>query len=158
VNIFAVDQDPDRAAVSLCDKHVVKMPLETAQMLCSVSWRFDVPAPYKQAYAKHPCTLWAGETLSNWTWLVEHGIALCAEYERRYNRKHASSHPIAHCALRGGRPSGSRLTPFAQAMPVQYKQADDAVAAYRAYYLGEKASFACWKSPASPPEWWPSLC
>lgn len=130
MNIFVVDPDPNKAAASLCDKHVVKMPLETAQMLCSVSWRFGVPAPYKQAYAKHPCTLWAGETLANWAWLVEHGIALCAEYERRY-------------------------TPFVQAMPVQYKQADDAVAAYRAYYLGEKASFACWKSPASPPEWWP---
>ena len=35
MNIFYVDSDPVIAAQQLVDKHVVKMPLETAQLLCS---------------------------------------------------------------------------------------------------------------------------
>ena len=33
MNIFVVERDPIEAARSLLDKHIVKMPLESAQML-----------------------------------------------------------------------------------------------------------------------------
>ena len=154
MNIFVTDRDPEVAARSLCDKHVVKMPLESAQILSAVSWKLGVAAPYKLTHARHPCVLWADERRANWDWLVQHALALCAEYERRYHRQHAAHAVITHCEARGGRPVqvGPR-TPFVQVVPEQYQQVDP-VLAYRAYYLGDKARFARWKSPARPPAWW----
>ena len=153
MNIFVVDTDPEVAARSLCDKHIVKMPLETAQMLCAVSWRFLVPAPYKPGFQHHPCTRWAGETLENWHWLLRHGLELCAEYERRFWRRHACLKVLLWCQEQGGRPSPGPRAPFVQALPKELRQ-EDAVMAYRAYYLRDKARFARWTLPAEPPAWW----
>ena len=96
MNIFTVDHDPTVAAQQLCDKHVVKMPLETAQMLCSAFDPLDL-APYKRVHYNHPCTQWARQSEANFDWLVTHGLALCAEYTKRYGSdmiQHASEVPI----------------------------------------------------------------
>lgn len=153
MNIFALSHDPHEAARWAIDRHVVKMVLETAQILCAVSWRYGVEAPYRPTHQQHPCTLWAGETLDNWHWLLEHGLALAEEYTRRYGKEHKSRTVIEWAALHGGRPDDGPLTPFAQAMPEHYRGADP-VLAYRAYYLGDKANIAGWKEPAEPPLWW----
>lgn len=153
MNIFIVDQDPYEAARALCDRHVTKMSLETAQILCAVSRRYGNAAPYKLTHAKHPSVLWAGETLENWRWLVWHGRGLTDEYTRRYGKTHTSESIIEWCADFGGRPEVGDLTPFAQAMPDEYRR-PDAVEAYRAYYRGAKAGFATWRAPALPPTWW----
>ena len=152
MNIFVVDTDPEVAACQLCDKHVVKMVLETAQMLCTVAHQngFD-KAPYKVAHPKHPCTLWAGKSAANWQWLIDHGLAMSEEYTRRYGRVHKSQAVIEWCARLPIKFSDKEQTPFAQAMPQQYKN-PCAVTAYRAYYHGEKAAFATWKSDTPP--WW----
>ena len=152
MNIFVVDTDPEKAARQLCDKHVVKMVLETAQMLCTVARQngFD-NAPYKKAHPKHPCTLWAGKSAANWTWLIDHGLAMCEEYTQRYGRTHKSEAVIRWCRNLPIRFPAEQLTPFAQAMPEQYKN-ECTVTAYRAYYHGEKAGFATWKSEV--PKWW----
>ena len=152
MNIFVVDEDPEIAARQLCDKHVVKMILETAQMLCTVAHQHGHPAPYRVSHPKHPCTLWAGKSPENWSWLIAHGLAMAEEYTRRYGRTHKSEAVIKWCArlpIQFGASPG--LTPFAQAMPEQYKN-ECAVTAYRAYYHGEKAAFATWKSEV--PQWW----
>ncbi len=87
MNIFVVDEDPEIAARQLCDKHVVKMILESAQMLCTVALEHGYEdAPYKKAHPKHPCTLWAGKSAENWQWLITHGLAMAEEYTRRYGR------------------------------------------------------------------------
>ena len=80
MNIFVVDTDPEVAACQLCDKHVVKMVLETAQMLCTVAHQngFD-KAPYKVAHPKHPCTLWSYETTDNMEWLCSHALEMGQE-------------------------------------------------------------------------------
>ena len=154
MNIFVVDDDPAIAAQSLCDKHVVKMCLETAQMLSSVarSLGADDAFLYRSTHANHPCTLWAGETADNFLWLAAHGLALCDEYTYRYGRSHKSQaviqQALQHLSLL---PVGTR-TPFAQAMPDEYRQ-DCAVSAYRAYYHGDKAYMAAWKY-RSAPAWW----
>ena len=90
MNIFRVDEDPVKSAQMLCDKHIVKMPLETAQMLCSVFYRYDFGhiVMYKEAYKNHPCTRWAGDSKENYRWLVKHGLELCREYTRRYDKIH----------------------------------------------------------------------
>ena len=152
MNIFILDSDPETAAQQQCDKHVVKMVLETAQMLCA-AWPSG-EAPYKRTHAKHPCTLWALESLQNFEWLINHGLALAAEYRKRYGRSHKSERVIDWVCERYYDLDLPQigLTPFAQAMPDEYKQ-DDPVAAYRAYYQGEKSDIAVWKHSEAP-EWW----
>ena len=99
MNIFVVDEDPVVAAQQLCDKHVVKMILESAQMLCTVALEHGYEdAPYKKAHPKHPCTLWAGKSAENWQWLITHGLAMAEEYTRRYGRQHKSEAVIRWCA------------------------------------------------------------
>ena len=41
MNIFYVDKDPKTAAKMMCDKHIIKMILESAQMLCTAKRVLD---------------------------------------------------------------------------------------------------------------------
>ena len=151
MNIFAVHEDPKTSAQQLCDKHVVKMILESAQMLCSAYPNGD--APYKRAFYNHPCTIWARESQENYEWLLNHAYAMCQEYTRRYGKVHKSIHAIEWCGKNQAKLELPRkgLTKFAQAMPEQYKN-DCSIKAYRAYYNGDKARFATWKKRDTP-EW-----
>ncbi len=151
MNIFVLDEDPEIAATMMCDKHIVKMILETAQMMCTVVASYGHDTPYRPTNAKHPCTLWAGQSRANWDWLIEHGMSLCEEYTRRYGKVHKSQRVIEWCAMTHIELPEIPRTPFAQAMPPQYKN-ECVVTAYRAYYMGEKARFATWKTQA--PDWW----
>ena len=179
MNIFILDRDPVVAAKYLCDQHVVKMPLETAQMLSTVvtaqvtaqvstrgfrgfrGFHGVLGDPhlrdrlYKPTHQKHPCTIWAGASLGNFQWLVSHGMAISEEYTKRYGKTHASQKVIALCRdlAEDLEFDGFYLTPFPQAMPTEYK-GEDPVAAYRAYYIGEKLAFAKWKR-GSQPSWIP---
>ena len=93
MNIFVTDPSPWQSAVVLPDKHIVKMPLETCQMLsivCSDKWGHGFGTlpradgqPYateKGAFRNHPCTKWANEFVNNWQWLLARSLALCEEY------------------------------------------------------------------------------
>jgi hypothetical protein len=150
VNIFAVDHDPVAAAVALHDKHVVKMVLETAQMLCTIGHRLGIGAPYKPTHGQHPCTVWAASSRDNAAWLVAHGNALCAEYTRRFRREHASQRVIREvaAAVLPLLPAAGR-TPFAQAVPDDCRDADP-VAAYRAYYRQHKLEGARYTNSSLP--------
>ncbi len=151
MNIFVLDSNPVTAAIQQLDKHVVKMPLESAQMLCSALIAHGVEdTPYKKAHPKHPCTLWAAQTRTNFLWLVKHGISLSEEYTRRYGKRHKSQDVIEWCAAQADAIPAGELTTFAQAMPEQYKN-PDAVTAYRQYYMGEKRDIATWKQ--NRPAW-----
>ena len=157
MNIFVLDRNPGRAARMLCDKHVSKMILETAQMLSTVavSLGYEHDCLYKPVHAKHPCTLWAGRSHSNWLWLCKHGLAMAEEFEYRYKNRHKSSEVIEFIYTNNMGPKAKwfgYVTTFAQAMPDQYKH-KDAVKAYRAYYIGEKKRFAKWTN-RTPPKWW----
>ena len=111
MNIFAVDEDPALAAFSLPDKHIVKMPLETTQMIALVfsKWYWNIGPvlksdnqPYntaKGAFRNHPCTVWAAESADNLQWLFQHGISLCQEYTERFGKKHACERSIRMAAL-----------------------------------------------------------
>ena len=151
MNIFVLDSNPVTAAIQQLDKHVVKMPLESAQMLCSALIAHGVEdTPYRKAHPKHPCTLWAAQTRTNFLWLVKHGISLSEEYTRRYGERHKSQDVIEWCATQADAIPAGELTTFAQAMPEQYKN-PDAVTAYRQYYMGEKRNIATWKQ--NRPAW-----
>tara|TARA_R110002110_G_scaffold257014_1_gene472978 strand:+ start:4716 stop:5180 length:465 start_codon:yes stop_codon:yes gene_type:complete len=151
MNIFVLHKDPQKAASMACDRHVVKMILETAQMMCTVVASYGHDTPYRPTHAKHPCTVWAAQSRANWDWLTEYGMELCAEYTKRYSKTHKSQSIIEWCAMTHIDLPDIPQTPFAQAMPPQYRN-DCVVTAYRAYYHGEKAGFATWKTQA--PDWW----
>ena len=161
MNIFATDENPIIAARNLCDKHINKMIVESAQMLANGFSlerlaQDDVPRnqkgePRTHGYPKHPCTLWAAKSAANWTWLIDHGLAMADEYTQRYGRTHKSEAVIKWCRNLPIKFPAAQLTPFAQAMPAQYKN-ECPVTAYRAYYHGEKAAIATWKSEV--PQWW----
>lgn len=105
---------------------------------------------YKSSFQNHPCTVWARQNKENYMWLADHTLALCYEYTHRYDKVHSCEEMAKwftmYYPLRT--PEGD-LTPFAQAMPEQYRN-KDAVVAYRKYYLGEKARFAKWKNTSIP--------
>ena len=174
MNIFILDTDPATAAQMHCDKHVPKMCVEAAQMLASALRRHgatdeDMPLtkagkPYKGGYKHHPCTVWAGDSYDNFVWLSIHAISLCAEYRKRFGKDHACFKPILRMESLGrlyiykekmnwseqGNYIGE-LTPFAQAMPDEYRD-DDAVKAYQAYYHSKQ--FAKWEKGTPAPDWW----
>ena len=153
MNIFVLDKNPQNAAIMMCDKHVVKMIVETAQMMCTVIASQGHETPYRPTHKNHPCTLWAGKSRGNWNWLIDHGMALCREYTHRYGKIHKTQAVIEWCAKKNISFPGLRRTAFAQAMPMQYKNTDP-VKAYRDYYVGEKSYMAKWKLGA--PQWWPN--
>lgn len=156
MNIFVLDQDPSKAAAAQCDKHVIKMVLETAQLLCAAYE--PGKAPYRRTHYNHPCAVWTRASHDNFQWLVEHGNALADEYFFRYGKKHKSHEIITWCDVNkdGLSFTESGLTPFAQAMPEEYKNPDPVVA-YRTYYQKAKARIASWKPPSTPPSWWQPL-
>lgn len=133
INIFAIDQDPVVAARMLCDRHVVKMTLESAQILSTVMYEFGGTPPYRPTHPRHPCTLWAGTTRGNWFWLFEHYLALGNEYTHRYGRDHKSM-KHARAFFNGPRPDAGALMPFAMAMPAELRDPSDPVFSYRRYY------------------------
>ena len=158
MNIFYVHESPYRSATMLCDKHVVKMILESAQML-STAHRVldgdeiaDSKDLYKAVHKNHPCTIWTRSSSAHYGWLYEHMSCLMTEYERRYEKTHATyrlhyplydlPHSIEH----------NEFSPPPQCMPDQYKVEGDTVQSYRNYYHGEKAYFAKWR--LKEPDWW----
>jgi len=154
MNIFGLSRCPHYSAIWQCDKHVVKMPLESAQMLCTTAstleWVEDIP--YRPCHHNHPCTLWVGQSIDNWWWLIEHGFSLCAEYTKRYGRRHKSEDVIEWASQLNPDLPELGLTKFALAMPTEYK-CKSTVKSYRDYYLNEKRSFAKW-AYSDPPPWW----
>lgn len=153
MNIFVLDEDPIKAA-NLLDKHIVKMPLETAQILCTVARSRGFEAPYKSTHVKHPAVLWTAQSSANWSWLCEHGLALCHEYTKRYKKRHKCQDIIIEMQLNTEKIWGedlhySKHTAFVQCMPDEYKR-PNAVDAYRAYYIGAKKDIAKWDHSEKP--------
>jgi hypothetical protein len=154
MNIFLLDYDVKKCAQSHVDKHVVKMILETAQLLCGVHWITDSQsaAPYKLSHKNHPCSIWTRESLSNYLYLCELGLELCYEYTYRYGKRHKSQDVIEWCVVNKPNIEDKGFTEPAKAMPDEYK-VDDAVESYRNYYCGAKSGFASWKGREIP-EWY----
>lgn len=164
MNIFYLHDDPKTCAQLHCDKHVVKMPLETTQMLCTAHHEHNHDAPYKPVHRKHPCTIWAGASRSNYAWLWKLGMALCSEYTFRYGKVHKSQYVLETLTELPVFMIGKNITgmsPLPQCMPDQYKVditveqkyegwSARTIRAYKNYYQHEKARFATWKNRPIP--------
>lgn len=155
MNIFVTDTDPVVAASNLCNKHVVKMVTETAQLLATCYPRGTLR--FKHTHVNHPCAVWARASLSNFRWLLAHGLWIAEEYAVRYDRDHASASVIEACVDLVPDIPDIGLTPFVRAIKEPWKTQTahlSIVEAYRAYYVGDKAHFARWMPRTRPPTWW----
>ena len=160
MNIFYFYDCPIASAKAQPDKMLVKMPLETAQMLCTAHRELDSDeyadkvGLYKRAYWNHPCTVWARQSWDNYLWLYKHFIALGDEYKYRYGREHGSITKLKDALYY--EPDNILhkigMTPVAQCMPDQYKN-DDPIKAYRDYCINEK-HYAKWERGRDKPAWW----
>ena len=152
MNIFVLDINPKNCAKYHCDKHVVKMILESVQLLCGVHWTLGNSAPYKLSHRNHPCSIWVRECIENYVWLCDLTMELCKEYTYRYGKTHKSQQILEWCMINiPNLPENGDITPFALAMPDEYK-VECPVESYRNYYRGAKTSFATWKN-REVPEW-----
>jgi hypothetical protein len=149
MNIFKLDESPVVSAKYACDKHVVKMILESAQMLCSV--QPEGTAPYKRSFYNHPCTKWVRESARNYEWLLLHAYALCDEYTSRYGKVHKTEAVIEWCDNNRPELPNIEMTEQPTCMP-DYCKTDSVVESYRKYYISEKSSFAKWKD-GNIPSW-----
>ena len=141
MNIFYLDNNPVKAAQVQYNKHVVKMILESAQMLCTAHHHYDNGhnVPYKKAHYNHPSTIWCRQNASQYMWLYDHMIALGKEYTKRYKKTHLT---ITKCAevLKQLPPTipETIFTEPPQCMPEDYKVEGDSLSAYWSYYEQEK--------------------
>ena len=157
MNIFILSENPKEAATMMLNKHVVKMPTESMQMLSTISNHLGFDSPYKPVMLNHPCTVWARESQDNFQWLIDHCKYLCEEYTLRYNKVHKVETTLEEyyntlMEVKTYLPSVG-LTPFAIAMPDKYIK-DSAVESYRTYYLEDKWYIGEWTFGS--PEWWPN--
>jgi hypothetical protein len=167
MNIFMLARGPIACARAHCDKHVVKMPLEYAEMLALAHWHREIASGKVQRvgyttdsawpkigkrHLNHPCSLWARASRQNYLALFNLFVATLDEYEFRYGREHSYRRFVDTFYDVPTDLEASGLTRPYQAMPEQYRRRS-AVEAYRLYYLAEKARFAKWTRRA-PPDWW----
>jgi hypothetical protein len=161
MNIFFLHWSPRKCAKYHCDKHVVKMILESCQLLYTCHWSQKEPptlihtAPgggYKPTHRKHPCALWLLESLDNYRWLIQLTQELIDEYHYRYSdREHACEKHLDW--LRTVEPHGlpcAGFTPPRCAMPPEYKISNDATINYRAYYRGAKKHLLQYRKRHAP--------
>jgi hypothetical protein len=140
MNIFVTSQCPAESARHLDNKRVIKMILESAQMLSTA-----IDGPYKPTHVNHPCTIWARKTRSNYMWLLEHMVHLCIEYTRRYGKVHACERFISLFASNAYKVISGGLTPFANC--TTYKHVDDVHLAYQ-LFMNDK-----WDNDKRKPSW-----
>ena len=155
MNIFVTDDCPVQSARNLPDKHIVKMPLETCQMLAIIysDWYYGVGKLYKSdgtpyrtqhgAFRNHPCTQWAAANQYNLAWLICHGYALCDEYYARYGKLHTCQDVIQQADRIYHRSfdiaslsyASQQVTSFTRAMPesIKFDTTIDTITAYKQY-------------------------
>jgi len=149
MNIFYLDSDVKLNAQYHVDKHIVKMIIETSQLLCGVHWYTGNEAPYKLTHKNHPCAIWVRQSKKNYLYLCELGKELCKEYSYRYGKKHKTENVIDWCIQHIPNIPDKEFTYPPKAMPDEYK-VDSVIQSYRNYYIGEKHSFAKWKYRNTP--------
>jgi len=181
MNIFALSECPVESAQQMLDRHVVKMPTESCQMLHTNSLYFlfvnchgreptlkELKQFHKESHfsylmkpamLNHPSTIWARQNKANYMWLYHHAIALCEEYTYRYGKVHGTEKRILDSFTFSY--DEDELTPVSIAMADEYRLPkenhtwDFVIRSYRNYYLEGKWRFAYWEKKRRP-SWYPS--
>lgn len=152
MNIFVTSPCPIECAKLLDDKRVIKMVLESAQMLSSAINECGGDAPYRTTHKNHPANVWARTTHSNWMWLFDHYVALSNEYYRRFGKVHKSSLLKTRLLANSYVIPKGELTPFVncaanESKGISYKHIVDVFEAYR-LYLKDR-----WSTDVRLPKW-----
>ena len=176
MNIFYISADPAQAAEWMVDKHVVKMILESAQLLCTAHRIHDgketlgksatgrnvkrwlLPDArehvlYSATHINHPSAVWCRQSVMNYNWLADHMFALLYEYTHRYNKEHKVQGELSY--MLQSPPFNLKeydMTKMPSAMADEYKISDDPLVNYRNYYKVGKARMHKWTN-RQPPEW-----
>ena len=162
MNLFILSLLQWEIAQSMMDKHVSKILLEAVQMLCTAKRVIDpedVEGLYKLAHKNHPVTVWCRKSRANFIWTLDLVDELHKEWRFRYGHPETKFHKsyLVAMILRENMPSRfeeEELTPFALAMPEEYKT-DDPVESYRNYYMSEeKRKIATWNKRREKPVWY----
>jgi hypothetical protein len=156
MNIFHLDEDFEQSAAYHIDKHIVKIPLECAQMLSTANRSLGLNEGYRSAYLNHPMTVWSRTCIENWLWMKSYALTLNEEWRFRYDHSH--NHKAIQMILSlteplGLLPSLGRITLHPLCMPEYCQIPGNTVESYRNYYILEKSKIASWKSPRTQPEW-----
>lgn len=109
MNIFILHELAQKAAQQHCDKHVVKMILETCQLLYTAWWRgrknppwSECPfPPYKAILHNHPSAIWVRAHKNHYDYAVALGLELCFEFTRRYGGEHKCYHHLLRLQTMG---------------------------------------------------------
>ena len=187
MNIFVLDDDPKKAAEYHCNKHVVKMIVESGQMLCTIHWLSllkdhnktitdfnkakDAKAfvvyntddsklpPYSFTHYNHPCTVWASKNAGNYGWLDSLMRSLLDEYTLRYGKLHKCEDVWLwlHDNVPKNIDKSTKMTEHVQCMPDECKVIGNPVEAYRNYYKEYKRRFAKWEPRSNTPIWFGSI-
>lgn len=156
MNIFVLDEDPKFAAEMHCDRHVVKMILESAQILSTVHHLLGSSdrAITKPTHANHPCVKWAAASQQSYYWLYDLARQLCNEYTFRFENRHKYETQLAlKLAKSPAKLKTWRVIPHPLCMPDDCKLlAGGAVSAYRNYYIAYKQRMLCY-TRRLPPQW-----
>ena len=178
MNIFILNESPVISAQDQCDKHVVKMIVESGQMLSTAHRMLDgkvyrKPSKsgktmikyydhptledqlYKAVHHGHPCTVWKMESVCNYMGHYRHFVALCDEYMYRYGKRHLTD-TLLRDILRtppANIPQVER-TPFKLAMGSNPEcMMSDPVESYRAFYQTKQDRFTMVWTKRPVPEW-----
>ena len=174
MNLFLLHLKRRANARKHCNRHVVKMVLETTQVLWTAVWmsgtdmtRFKM-TPYRKTHMWHPTSIWVRESPKNWAYALAFGLQLCKEYTRRYHKRHKCEAHLLYLRRIGYFPPaetreikkprgdmGNGCTPFPLAMPdecvvTRPDGSVDPVQSYLKYYDTKSAE---WKTKGRPMTW-----
>ena len=177
MNIFYLDTNPALCAEYHCDKHVLKMIIEYAQLLSTAHRILDGEEVqmlsnsgkqmvtqyklnndreehlYKCAHINHPSNIWVRSAADHYIYTMELWNSLNREYTNRYNKVHMTFKKL--CQYLNQLPNnidynvGFQEPP--QCMPDECKNENDTIEAYRNFYKAHKREFATWKN--GTPTW-----
>lgn len=162
MNIFFLDKDPDTAVRALTNTHVVKMVLETGQLLSTAHrvldgthtigtnraghkkqiWFFENEEKenliYKPTHFNHPVAKWVRASKSNYQWAYSYFVAIAKEFEHRFNKQHLTYIKLKKVLKEPPKNIEDRgFTSIVPAVPDEYIR-KDVIKTYRAYYENEK--------------------
>ena len=183
MNIFILDKNPKVAARLQCDKHVVKMIVESAQMLSTAHRMLDGTETrrksksgktmskywelsdvresvlYKAVHMGHPCTVWTMICDNNYMWHYDHFLELCREYTYRYGKVHLTD-TLLRTALasppkniKNGYKYATTQFPLAMKANPECMIEGDPVQSYQKFYQTKQDRFSMVWTKRKVPEW-----
>ena len=185
INIFYLSHDVAECVQFYMDRHIIKMILETSQLLSTAHRVLDgqeiatksatgravrkwiLPDArqnilYSATHINHPSAVWVRKSKANYSWLCELNLALCKEYTYRYGKIHKTERDGLVNFLLENTPNKIPKGPFTEptpAMPDDVKVKNNSIASYRNYYIQHKQHLASWSGKLNNrnvPNWFTS--